>query len=90
MIEINWGSPITCVVSQEGDIKKFTTIEEARYWLLRKWPVVDRNRGLALDYIDAAMHCLATVGAARTAFVSAAKTAGLEPALTVSGNADAH
>ena len=79
MIEINWGNPIIFVVSPTGNTKKFTTIEQACYWLCEKWPVADHNRALALDQIDAAMHCLTTVGAARKAFVLAAKTAGFKP-----------
>ncbi len=90
MIEINWGNPITCVVSQQGDIKKFTTIEQARHWLLKKWPVADRSRGLALDHIDDAMQCLAPVGAARKAFVQAAMTAGFKPNLAGSATAAAY
>lgn len=70
---------MTFVVSPRGDTKKITTIEQARYWLRKKWPVSDHDRDLALDRIDAAMHCLATVGAARNAFISAAKTAGFKP-----------
>lgn len=80
MMEINWGSPLTFVVSQEGDTQKFTTIEQALYWLRKKWPIADRNRDLAIEHVDAAMHCLTTVGAARSAFISAAKTAGFKPA----------
>ncbi len=79
MIEINWGDPITCVVSPTGDTKKFTTIEQAFYWLREKWPVADHDRDLALEHIDAAMHCMGTVSGARRAFVLAAKTAGLKP-----------
>ncbi len=79
MIEINWGHPITLVVSPTGDTTKFKTIEQAYYWLRKKWPVADRNRDLALDRIDAAMHCMGSVGGARRAFVLAAKTAGFKP-----------
>ena len=78
MIEINWGKPMTFVVSPTGDTTRFTTIEQAYYWLREKWPVADHNRELALDHIDAAMHCMATVGGARKAFVLAAKTAGFK------------
>ncbi len=78
MIEINWGTPLTYVVSQDGGTKKFTTIEQARYWLRKKWPVANQDRNFALAQIDAAMHCLAPVGSARKAFISAAKTAGFK------------
>jgi len=57
-------------------IQKFSTIEQASYWLRKKWPVANQDRIFALAQIDAAMHCLAPAGAARTAFISAAKTAG--------------
>lgn len=70
---------MTFVVSPDGGTKKITTIEQAKYWLRKNWPVADRDRDLALDQIDAAMHCLVTVGAARKAFFSAAETAGLMP-----------
>ena len=79
MIEINWGNPITLVVSPEGGTQKFTTIEQASHWLRQKWPVADRDRDAAVGQIDAAMHCMGTVGAAREAFLSAAKTAGFKP-----------
>lgn len=78
MIEINWGSPLSFVVSRTGDIQKFSTIEQAHYWLSKKWPVADRERDSAIEQIDAAMHCLATVGAAREAFSLAATTAGFK------------
>ncbi|MAU94937.1 DUF982 domain-containing protein [Marinibacterium profundimaris] len=76
MIEINWGTPLTYVVSQDGDTKKFTTIEQARYWLRKKWPVADHHRDRAIDHVDAAMQCLAPVDAARQAFARAAQSAG--------------
>lgn len=79
MIEVYWGSPLTFIVSPNGDIKKFTTIEQAYYWLLRKWPVADINRDRALERVDAAMHCLTAVDDARAAFIKAAKTAGFRP-----------
>ena len=76
MMEIYWGAPLTLVVSPEGATKNFSTIEQARYWLRKKWPIADQKRECALERIDAAMHCLAPVGAARNAFIAAAKTAG--------------
>jgi len=79
MMEITWGSPLTLVVSKDGDTQRFTTIEQVFYWLRKKWPVADRARDLALEQVDAAMHCLTTVGAARRAFISAAQTAGFTP-----------
>lgn len=79
MIEINWGNPLTYVVSQDGGTKKFTTIEQARYWLRKKWPVQDRDRDHAIALLDAAMLCMAPVGVARKAFVQAARSAGFEP-----------
>lgn len=79
MIEINWGDPITLVVSPRGATKNFSTIEQAQYWLRKRWPVADLKRECALEQIDAAMHCLAPVGAARKAFIAAAETAGFMP-----------
>lgn len=79
MIEINWGHPMTVVVSPNGNTQKISTIEQACYWLRKKWPVSDRKRDFALDQIDAAMHCLVPVGTARKAFISAARTAGFMP-----------
>jgi hypothetical protein len=79
MIETHWGDPITLVFSPEGDTQKFSTIEQASYWLRKKWPVSNQDRNFALAQIDAAMHCLAPVGAARKAFISAAKSAGFKP-----------
>jgi hypothetical protein len=79
MIEVYWGSPLTLVVSEDGETKKFTTIEQAHYWLRKKWPVTDRARDSAVERIDAAMNCMTTVGAARKAFIAAAITAGFTP-----------
>lgn len=76
MIEIHWGEPLSFVVSPEGEVQKFTTIEQARYWLRRKWPVTDLPRQRALDRLDSAMDCLIPVGSARRAFIAAAKSAG--------------
>lgn len=81
MIEINWGSPLTLVVSPLGDTQEFSTIEQAQYWLRKKWPVADCERDRAIEEIDAAMHCLTTVSAARRAFSLAARTAGFAPDL---------
>jgi len=71
---------MTFIVSPEGGTQKFTTLEQAHYWLRKKWPVADHERDAALNQLDATMNCLATVGAARKAFLSAAKTAGFKPA----------
>ena len=79
MIETHWGDPITLVLSPEGGIQKFSTIEQASYWLRKKWPVANQDRNFALAQIVAAMHCLVPVGSARKAFISAAKTAGFKP-----------
>ncbi len=79
MIDIHGEEPTTLVVSSQGYTQKITTIEQAFYWLRKKWPVTDLNRDIALDCIDAAMNCLVTVSTARKAFLSAAKSAGLMP-----------
>lgn len=79
MIEINWGRPLSFVMSPEGDVQTFSTIEQARHWLLRKWPIADDARLIALQQVDAAMNCLAPVGVARRAFAAAAKSAGFIP-----------
>lgn len=78
MIEINWGAPLTFAVAQSGDKQKITTIEQARYWLRKRWPVKDSARDQALAAIADAMDCLAPVGRARLAFAQAARTAGFE------------
>ena len=80
VIEINWGKPLSFVVSPAGDIQEFSTAEQARYWLRKKWPVSDPARDRALDQVEAAMACMASVGTARRAFISAAKSAGFVPA----------
>ncbi|WP_306754420.1 DUF982 domain-containing protein [Paracoccus actinidiae] len=79
MIEINWGQPLSFVVSPDGDVKTFTTLETAAYWLQRKWPVDDVTRRHAAQVLDAAAHCMTPVGSARTAFSDAARTAGFKP-----------
>lgn len=67
-------------MSPYGDIQKITTAEQAQYWLQKKWPVADHARDRALDQVEAAMDCMASVGTARRAFISAAKSAGFVPA----------
>jgi len=57
-------------------VQKFTTIEQARYWLRRKWPISDDARQRALGKLEAAMECMLPVDDARKAFLSAARTAG--------------
>ena len=89
LIEINWGKPLSLVMSPHGDIQDITTAEQARYWLRKKWPVADHARDRALHQIEAAMDCMATVGTARRAFVSAAKSAGFVPASHMSQTARA-
>ncbi|WP_353338617.1 DUF982 domain-containing protein [Pelagimonas sp. KU-00592-HH] len=76
---------MTLVVSSKGETQKFSTIEQVIYWLRKKWPVADRKRDIAIDYADAAMNCLVTVGAARKAFLAAAKTAGFHPSEEIAG-----
>jgi hypothetical protein len=66
-------------MSPEGDVQTFSTIEQARYWLLRRWPIADDARLIALQQVDAAMNCLVPVGVARRAFAAAAKSAGFIP-----------
>ena len=55
MIEINWGKPLSFVISPDGDIQEFTTAEQAHYWLRKRWPVADTARDRALHQIRAAM-----------------------------------
>jgi len=76
VIEINWGEPLTFDVSPAGDVQRFSTIEQVRYWLRRRWPVADDARDTALSKIEAAMDCLGSVGSARRAFIAAAHSAG--------------
>lgn len=80
MIETDWGQPLHLAISPAGDIKKFTTIEQAQHWLRDKWPVRDERRQKALSAIDAAIHCIGTIATARKAFVAAAQSAGFSPA----------
>ena len=79
MIEINWGRPLSLIVSPQGDIQTFSTIEQALYWLRRKWPVADAAQSRAIVQVEAAMHCLTSVGTARRAFLAAARSAGFMP-----------
>ncbi|WP_435256542.1 DUF982 domain-containing protein [Thioclava sp. FR2] len=76
---MNWGAPLSFVVSPEGEIQKFSTFEQARYWLRRKWPVKDDAQVSALARIEQAMECVGSVGTARRAFISAARSAGFVP-----------
>lgn len=79
MIEINWGRPLSLILSPDGDIQTFSTIEQVRYWLLKRWPIADDARFIALQQVEAAMDCLVPVGVARRAFAAAAKSAGFIP-----------
>ena len=78
LIEINWGKPLTFVLP-EGDVKTFTTLETAAYWLERRWPVDDVQRRHAAQVLDAAAHCMTPIGSARAAFANAAQSAGFRP-----------
>ena len=77
MIEIIWGKPLQ-LVTQTGETKTLSTIEQAKYLLKNKWPdgVESASRDIALAKIQDAMECLGSVGCARRAFISAAKRAG--------------
>ncbi|WP_080517700.1 DUF982 domain-containing protein [Cereibacter sphaeroides] len=77
LIEIHWGEPLSFVVSPEGDVQKFTTIEQAGYWLRRRWPVENDARRRAIHHLEAAMDCVGSVGSARRSFIAAARSAGL-------------
>lgn len=79
MIEINWGKPLSFVMSPDGDVQKFSTIEQVKYWLVRKWPIADDAHAIALQQVNAAMDCIIPVGIARRAFAAAAKSAGFVP-----------
>jgi hypothetical protein len=79
LIEICWGQPLSLVISPDGDVQKFSTIEKVKYWLLKRWPIADDARSTALKQVDAAMHCIVPVGVARRAFVVAARSAGFIP-----------
>ncbi|RJL18067.1 DUF982 domain-containing protein [Paracoccus siganidrum] len=81
MIEINWGKPLTLVITDEGDTLQISTIEQAKYWLRKRWPVSDEYRRAASEAVDGAMECMVPVPAARQAFVAAAKSAGFRPSL---------
>ena len=79
MMEIHWGKPLSFVVSPEGEIQNFSTIEQAAYWLRKKWPVADDARSRALEQVSGAMDCMVPVGLARRAFIAAARSAGFQP-----------
>ncbi|WP_185959047.1 DUF982 domain-containing protein [Thalassovita litoralis] len=74
---------MTLVVSPRGDTQNITTLEQAFYWLRKRWPVTDQHHVRALEYIDAAMHCLVPVTSARNAFLLAAHSAGFNPDTTI-------
>jgi len=83
LIETHWGKPLSFVVSPKGDVQTFSTIEQARYWLKKKWPVSDAAQRRALDRLEAAMDCMAPAGTARRAFIAAARSAGFVPAALI-------
>jgi hypothetical protein len=86
-MEIHWGTPLSFVISPTGEVQKFRTIEQAAYWRRRKWPVSDLARNHALEQLDAALHCLVSVGSARRAFIAAAKAAGFVPETSIAQSA---
>ena len=86
LIKIQWGSPLSFVVSPDGEVQSFSTIEQVRYWLRRKWPVADEARHRALQQVEAAMACLVPVGSARRAFIAAARSAGFLQESLVTGS----
>ncbi|WP_172330041.1 DUF982 domain-containing protein [Mangrovicoccus sp. HB161399] len=75
-MDIYWGDPMLLALSPDGDRIRISTIEQAQYWLRRKWPVSDDARQRALGRLDEAAECMCSVGSARSAFLSAARTAG--------------
>ncbi|MFD1912515.1 DUF982 domain-containing protein [Halodurantibacterium flavum] len=79
MFEIQWGAPITLYSAHNCVAERFSTIEKARHWLRRNWPIVDDARHAALEKIDSAMDCMSPVKEARSAFVAAALSAGFVP-----------
>lgn len=85
---MNWGAPLSFVISPEGEVQKFSTFEQARYWLRRKWPVNDQARDSALSRIESAMDCVGSVGTARRAFISAARSAGFIPEHLITAGAN--
>ena len=70
---------MSLVISSEGDVQTFSTIEQAQYWLRKKWPVADAARQNALGRLEDAMDCMGPVSAARHAFLTAARSAGFVP-----------
>jgi len=80
MMEIQWGAPVALREPQGGAIERFCTIEKARYWLRRRWPIADNAQQTALAKIDSAMDCIGPVEDARQAFCRAAISAGFTPA----------
>lgn len=83
MIEIQWGAPVALREPQSGEVERFSTIEKARYWLRRRWPVADSAQRTALAKIDSAMDCIGPVEDARHAFLLAGVSAGFTPARVV-------
>ena len=79
LIEIHWGEPLSFILSPKGDVQKFSTIEQARYWLRNRWPVSDDARRRALVQVEAAMDCLTPIATARRAFIAAAQGPALQP-----------
>lgn len=78
MIELNWGAPLSLVISPQGEVQNISTVEQAAWWLRRKWPVRDDARATALTQVQAAMDCLVPMGSARQAFMQAARSAGFQ------------
>lgn len=66
--------PITRSPAHDGVAERFSTIEKARHWLRRKWPVLDDARQAALEKVESAMDCRSPVEEARSAFVAATDT----------------
>jgi hypothetical protein len=83
MMEIQWGQPVVLITPHDGEAERFGTIEKARYWLRRKWPVSDKARNTALRQVEAAMDCMQPVEEARNAFLVAALSAGFVPARAI-------
>ncbi|WP_371685634.1 DUF982 domain-containing protein [Tropicimonas sp. IMCC6043] len=78
-MEIQWGQPVVLIAPKDGNIEHICTIEKARYWLRRKWPVSDGARTTALAQVESAMDCMSPVEDARRAFLVAATSAGFAP-----------
>ena len=77
LIEITWGKPLTFVVSSDGNVQKFSMIEQGKFGLQNKWPVADDAHREAPGRVERAMACIVPLAVVRRSSIAASRLTAL-------------